>query len=86
MRLAILSLFLLAAALLGEMQAASAQSPIGYPWCSKSLITGAIRCRYTSWQQCHSRTGIGGICHRSPYSRSTPPDAPVTSRRGRSSQ
>ena len=80
MRLPILLLFPTAAALLGEMQAASAQSPYSYPWCSKSLITGAIRCRYTSWEECHSRSGIGGICHRSPYPLA-PADATVTSRR-----
>jgi hypothetical protein len=36
MRLPILWLFLIAAAL-GEIQATSAQSPTSYPWCSKSL-------------------------------------------------
>ena len=35
MRLPILSLLLISAALLGEMQAASAQSPTSYPWCAK---------------------------------------------------
>ena len=40
MRLPMLSFVLLAAALLGEIQAASAQSPTSYPWCSRSP-TGA---------------------------------------------
>ena len=83
MRLPITSFFLIVVVLLSGMLTASAQSPYSFPWCSKSVITGAIRCRYTSWEECHSRTGIGGICHRSPY-RLAPPDVPVTSRRRRS--
>jgi hypothetical protein len=33
MRLSMLLLFLIAAALLGEAQTASAQAPYSYPWC-----------------------------------------------------
>ena len=40
MRLSLLSLFLIAAALLGELQAASAQSPTTYPWCSRYFGRG----------------------------------------------
>jgi hypothetical protein len=53
MRLPILSLFLIAAALLGEIQAASAQSPTTYPWCAKyyeSWMFGTISCYYTSYE------------------------------------
>ena len=35
MRLPTLSLLLISAVLLGEMHAASAQSPTSYPWCSR---------------------------------------------------
>src|SRR6516164_2284044 len=75
MRLPILSLFLISVALLGGFQVASAQPPIGYPWCSKSLRGGSIACRYTSWEECHAWSGHGGICTRSPYYRLAPPDA-----------
>jgi hypothetical protein len=49
MRLPILSLLLIFAALLGEMQAASAQSPTSYPWCAKYYEAwefGTISCYY----------------------------------------
>jgi hypothetical protein len=83
MRLPILSLFLAAAALLGEIHAASAQSPYSYPWCAKSIRGGALRCGYTSWEQCRTtQSGIGGVCVRSPYYHRAPPDTSVPSRRG----
>jgi hypothetical protein len=41
MRLPILSLFLIAAALLGEIPAASAQSATSYPWCAKYYKEGS---------------------------------------------
>jgi hypothetical protein len=76
MRLPILLLFLISAALLGEMQAASAQSPTSYPWCSRSLRGGSFSCRYTSWEQCRTtQSGIGGVCMRSPYYRGAPFEA-----------
>ena len=65
MRLPILSLFLIAAALLGTIQAVSAQSPTSYPWCAKyyeSWQFGTISCYYTSYEQC--RTTMSGIYHR----------------------
>jgi hypothetical protein len=40
MRMPVLSLFLIAAALLGEIQAASAQSPTSYPWCAHVYSRG----------------------------------------------
>jgi hypothetical protein len=79
MRLPIL--LLIAAVLIGETQSTSAQSPNGYPWCSRSIRSDAIACRYTSWEQCHSRTGIGGICVQSPWYRGAPLDAPARRRR-----
>jgi hypothetical protein len=70
MRLPILSLFLISAALLGEMQAASAQSPTSYPWCSRAfkMDTSATSCYFTSREQCMATlSGIGGYCIQSPY-------------------
>jgi Protein of unknown function (DUF3551) len=76
MRLSTLSLLLIAAALFGEIHASAAQSPYSYPWCSKSIKGGALRCGYTSWEQCRTtQSGIGGVCMRSPYYRGAPPDA-----------
>jgi hypothetical protein len=45
MRMPVLSLFLIAAALLGEIQAASAQSPTSYPWCAHVYSRGRRRRR-----------------------------------------
>jgi Protein of unknown function (DUF3551) len=69
MRLPILSLFLIAAALLGEIPAASAQSATSYPWCAKYYKEGSpTSCYYTSYQQCKTTlSGIGGYCFESPY-------------------
>jgi uncharacterized protein DUF3551 len=79
MRLPILWLFLIAAALLGETQAVSAQSPTSYPWCAKyfgSWMAGATSCYFTSYQQCRTTlSGIGGACFKSPYYHGAPPRA-----------
>ena len=77
MRLPILSLFLIAAALLGEIQAASAQSPTSYPWCARYYRRGgATSCYFTSYAQCMTTvSGIGGYCFQSPYY--NPPAAPA---------
>jgi hypothetical protein len=81
MRWPILSLFLIAVALLCEIQVVSAQSPYSYPWCAKSIRGGALRCGYTSWEQCRTtQSGIGGVCVRSPYYHRALPDAPVPPR------
>jgi hypothetical protein len=64
MRLPIL--FLIAAALLGEIRAVSAQSPTSYPWCAKyfdSWMFGTTSCYFTSYEQCRTTmSGIGGVC------------------------
>jgi uncharacterized protein DUF3551 len=87
MRLPILSLFLIAAALLGEIQAVSAQSPTSYPWCAKyfdSWMFGTTSCYFTSYEQCRTTmSGIGGVCIRSPYYHGALPNAPVPPRRRR---
>jgi hypothetical protein len=72
MRLPILSLFLIAAALLGEIQAASAQSPTSYPWCSRS-IRSANNCYYVSKEQCQRTiSGVGAFCFQNPHYRGLP--------------
>jgi hypothetical protein len=78
MRLPILSFVFLAAASIGEIQAAWAQSPTSYPWCSRSPIRGgAVSCYYTSYEQCRTtQSGIGGICLQNPYTRLAPVHAP----------
>jgi hypothetical protein len=80
MRPPMLSLLLIAAALLGETQAASAQSAYSHPWCSKSPWGGSIACRYNSYEQC-SEWNYRGICVKSPYYQGAPAEAPVQPRR-----
>ncbi len=69
----IIVLFLITAALLGEMQVSNAQSAYSYRWCAilpgaGSGSGGAMSCYYTSWEQCRtSMFGIGGNCVESPY-------------------
>jgi hypothetical protein len=75
-----LSLLLIAAALLGETQAASAQSAYSHPWCSKSLWGGSIACRYNSYEQC-SEWNYRGICVKSPYYQEAPAKPAVQPRR-----
>jgi Protein of unknown function (DUF3551) len=67
-------LFLIAAALFGELHAASAQSPYSYPWCLRSFAyPGATSCYYRSYEECMmSLTGRGGYCIKSPYYRLAP--------------
>jgi hypothetical protein len=86
MRLPILSLFVIAAALLVEMPAASAQSPYSYPWCSRQAGRDfdTTSCYFTSYQQCMTTiSGIGGWCYQSPYyhAASAPRQQAVKSRR-----
>jgi hypothetical protein len=85
MRSPMLSLVVLAAALLGEIQAASAQSPTSYPWCARYNFrdSSATSCYFTSKEQCMTTlSGLGGWCYQSPYyHRSAPPSAPAPLRR-----
>jgi hypothetical protein len=69
MRLPILMLFMIVGALLGKIQAASAQSAYSYPWCARYYKEGTpTSCYFTSYQQCRaSVSGIGGLCFQSPY-------------------
>jgi hypothetical protein len=52
-RTPIVTLFIIAAALLGETQISNAQSAYSYPWCSLGGTRGsnALSCYYTSWEQ-----------------------------------
>jgi hypothetical protein len=86
MRSPILAFVVLIAALLGKIQAASAQSPASYPWCARFFggeLVGATSCYFTSKEQCMTTlSGIGGYCYQSPYyHRSAPPNAPRGRRR-----
>jgi hypothetical protein len=76
-------LLLIATALLGEIQAASAQSPYSYPWCARvGSRNGPTSCYYASREQCMTTlSGIGGYCFRSPYYHSAPATAPARGRR-----
>jgi hypothetical protein len=63
MRLPITSFSLIAEALLGDFQAASARSPTSYPWCSRSGRSSANNCYFTSKEQCQRTiSGIGAFC------------------------
>ena len=75
MPLPIVLLAIFSAMLLGDIQAASAQSAYSYPWCSVRGRSGSMSCYYTSWEQCRATlSGIGGNCVMSPYYRpSLPP-------------
>ena len=78
-RTPIISLFVIAAALLGEMQISSAQSPYSYPWCAiyGRRGGGAMSCYYTSWEQRRTTMlGIGGNCIQSPYYHAQPIQLP----------
>jgi Protein of unknown function (DUF3551) len=72
-RTPIVTLFVIAAGLLGEMQISNAQSSYSYPWCAilpgaGSGSGGAMSCYYTSLEQCRTTmSGIGGLCVASPY-------------------
>jgi hypothetical protein len=81
-RMPVIALFVIAAALLGEMQYANAQSSYSYPWCAilpgvGSGSGGAMSCYYASWEQCRATMfGIGGNCVQSPYYHARPTQLP----------
>jgi hypothetical protein len=85
MRRPFLRLFLIAAALLGEAQAAAAQSAYSYPWCARYFAheyAGATSCYFDSYQQCMTTlSGIGGYCIKSPYYRAAPATVPPANSR-----
>jgi hypothetical protein len=70
MRLPILYVVLITAALTAGMAPAAAQSPSSYPWCARIPKTDgdATSCYFTSYRQCMTTlSGIGGYCYQSPY-------------------
>jgi hypothetical protein len=73
MRIPIIALFVISAALLAQTQISNAQSAYSYPWCALSsggdnTGGGGLSCYYASWQQCMTTlSGIGGNCVESPY-------------------
>jgi uncharacterized protein DUF3551 len=79
MRLPILLLFLIAAAPLGEIQVALAQSPTSYPWCARVYSrSGPTSCYFKSYEQCQATLmGVGGYCFQSPYYHATAPAKPT---------
>jgi hypothetical protein len=79
MRLLILSFLLIAAALLGEIQAAFAQSPTSYPWCAHVYSRGGpTSCYFKSYEQCRTTLmGVGGYCYASPYYHPAAPAKPT---------
>ena len=67
-RMSIIALLVIAAALLSETRASNAQSAYSYPWCAVYGRKGAMSCYYMSWEQCRTTmSGIGGLCVASPY-------------------
>jgi len=85
-----IALFLIAAGLLGESEAASAQSPTSYPWCARIVASGAdgggdaTSCYFTSREQCMTTiSGVGVYCFRSPYYHATAAKAAAGVRRHR---
>ena len=70
MRLPVLSLCLITAALVGETETIYAQAAAeSYPWCAlDDKRSGARSCYFSSWEQCMTTIfGIGGLCVPSPY-------------------
>lgn len=71
MRLPVLTLLFIAAALLGESITASAQSPRSYPFCAIYYgidATGTPSCSFDTREQCmETISGIGGFCIENQY-------------------
>jgi hypothetical protein len=75
MRLPVLSIVLIAAALTADLVPAAAQSPASYPWCARIPKSdgAATSCYFTSYRQCMTTlSGIGGYCYQSPYYQAAP--------------
>jgi Protein of unknown function (DUF3551) len=85
MRLPILWIFLIAAVLLDDIQAASPQSPTSYPWCVRIFAyDGATSCYFSSYEQCMTtQPGLGRYCIKSPYYHPAPTTAPSVQQNSR---
>jgi hypothetical protein len=68
----------LATAVVGAPQTASAQSPYSYPICAKLYTRGTpTSCYYASREQCMATvSGVGGYCYQNPAYRGGGPVAP----------
>jgi hypothetical protein len=86
MRLPIVSLALIGAALSGQIHTAAAQSAYSYPICAVYPGKSDSRsCYYSSYAQCMATmSGIGGYCIDSPYYQPGAPPPRRPSRRHRS--
>jgi hypothetical protein len=66
----LISIVVLAAALLGAGRSVLAQSAYSYPWCLERGIGGPRSCYYASYEQCRYEAFTrGGFCTQSPYYR-----------------
>jgi hypothetical protein len=85
MRIPVLSVLLIAAALLCEIQAALSQSAYSYPWCARVYErNGPTSCYFNSYEQCMTTlSGVGGYCFKSPYYHAVPAKPTVHPRRYR---
>jgi hypothetical protein len=71
MRLPVLTVVFIAAALFGENEVASAQSAGSYPWCAiyyRMDAGGTPSCYFDTREQCmETISGIGGFCVANQY-------------------
>jgi len=73
MRLRVLLLPFIAAALLSQTRASSAQSPNNYAWC---VVADGRNCYYTSREQClEANSGVAFLCVPNPGYRPPPVQA-----------
>jgi hypothetical protein len=77
MRVPVLTIALIAAAVVGQAHSVSAQSAYSYPICAVYPGGWGIRsCYYSNYAQCRATmSGIGGSCVASPYYRGPDPGA-----------
>jgi Protein of unknown function (DUF3551) len=68
MRVPVLSLVVAIPALVGGVEAASAQTPYSYRWCAKVITkTAETSCYYATKELCQMTiSGVGGFCYQNP--------------------
>jgi hypothetical protein len=68
MRVSILSLVVAIPALVGGVEAATAQTPSSYRWCAKVITKSAeTSCYYATKELCQlTISGVGGYCYQNP--------------------
>jgi uncharacterized protein DUF3551 len=79
MRVPVLTIALIVAAVIGQAHSVSAQSAYSYPICAVYPGAWGIRsCYYSNYAQCRATmSGIGGACVASPYYRGPDPGGVV---------